>query len=235
MRVEVLLAAASEPEPPPATELLEPQLVPLLPDDLCGLLELLPTADLYLQDEVEFALHPTLTRVWCPRGRRGQRLVEAPGNNEKVHGFGLVDWRDGWMHTLLAPGRTAQPFCDQLEAAVARSKERDRVAIVICDNARTHTPEGSLLVRELLRKNAGKLIVVYTPKYDPEANRIEWLWRSSRREVTHNHARSEFKLLVEDVKAHFQRLRDEPQKVLRQIGSPNAIDHEAENQLKVAA
>src|SRR6266508_4298371 len=58
---------------------------------------LLPGADLYLQDEVEVALHPTLSRVWCARGRRGQRLVEAPGKNDKRYGFGLVDWREGWF------------------------------------------------------------------------------------------------------------------------------------------
>ena len=224
MRVEVLLSAASQTEPPPVTELVEPQLQACLPDDLTDLLALLPKADLYLQDEVEFALHPTLTRVWCPRGRRGQRLVEAPGNNQKVHGFGLVDWRDGWMHTLFTPGRTAQPFCHQLEAAVVRSKQRGRVAIVICDNARTHTPEGSLLVRALLGKHGGDLRLVYTPKYDPEANRIEWLWRSSRKEVTHNHGRSEFTLLQEDAKTHLRKLREQPQRVLRQIGSPYALD-----------
>jgi transposase len=33
------------------------------------------------------------------------------------------------------------------------------------------------------------LSLVYTPAYDPDANRIEWLWRVSRRIVTHNHQR----------------------------------------------
>jgi hypothetical protein len=53
-------------------------LVDLLPPDdpmLARLLAVLPQADVYLQDEVQLALHPTLTRVWCRRGRRGQRLV----------------------------------------------------------------------------------------------------------------------------------------------------------------
>lgn len=226
MRVEVLLAASAEPGPPPLIELVEPQLVEQIPDDLPGLLTSLPNADVYLQDEVEFALHPTLTRLWTPKGRRNQRFIEAPGNNQKVHGFGLVDWRDGWFHSLLAPGRTAQPFCDQLEAAIARSKERGKVAIVLCDNARTHTPQGSLKVRELLAKHGGGLRLVYTPKYDPEANRIEWLWRSSRKEVTHNHRRGEMEALIEDVEAHFRRLREHPDEVLRHIGSPFApTDH----------
>ncbi len=81
-------------------------------------------------------------------GRRGQRLVEAPGDNCKVYGFGLVDSRDGWFDGRVAPGRTADVFCEQVRAAVARSKRRGRVAIVITDNLKAHTPAGSLLVRE---------------------------------------------------------------------------------------
>jgi hypothetical protein len=81
LRVEVLLAGASALEPLPIEPLVEADLLDQLPADLAALLTLLPQADLYLQDEVQFAFHPTLTRVWCCKGRRGQRLVEAPGDN----------------------------------------------------------------------------------------------------------------------------------------------------------
>jgi len=63
---------------------------------------------------------------------------------------------------------------------------------------------------------------VYTPAYDPDANRIEWLWRVSRRVVTHNHHRSTFELLLADVERHFQALAQTPAEVLRHIGSPFA-------------
>ena len=110
------------------------------PFDLPDLLVRLPQADLYLQDEVQFAFHPTLTRVWSRKGRRGQRLIEAPGDNRKVYGFGLVDWRDGWFDGMIAPGRTADVFCEQVRAAVVRSQQRGRVAIVIADNRRHAYP-----------------------------------------------------------------------------------------------
>ena len=129
LRVEAILAAAASPVPPPIDDLVpDPLLRDEVPDDLAWLLRLLPRADVYLQDEVEVALHPTLTRVWCPKGRRGQRLVEAPGNNEKEYGFGLVDWRDGWFDWERAPGRRAAPFCAQLRRAVERSQARGRIA-----------------------------------------------------------------------------------------------------------
>jgi hypothetical protein len=149
LRVEVLLAGATAPEPLPVHDLVEADLWSQLPADLTALLALLPQADLYLQDEMQVAFHPTLTRVWCRKGRRGQRLVEAPGDNRRVYGFGLVDWRDGWFDGRVAPGRTADVFCEQVRAAVARSKQRGRVAIVLADNLKTHTSAGSLLVRSM--------------------------------------------------------------------------------------
>jgi hypothetical protein len=125
--VEALLAAAASPVPPPVDDLVpDPLLRDDVPADLPWLLRLLRRADLYLQDEVEVVLHPTLTRVWCHKGRRGQRLVEAPGNNAKQYGFGLVDWRDGWFDWQHAPGRRAAPLCAQLRGAVERSQARGR-------------------------------------------------------------------------------------------------------------
>ena len=230
----MLLAGATAPEPLPVQNLIEADLWDQLPADLPELLALLPSADLYLQDEVQFAFHPTLTRVWCRKGRRGQRLVEAPGENRKVYGFGLVDWRDGWFDGRVAPGRTADVFCEQMRAAVARSKQRGRVAIVIADNLKIHTPAGSLLVRSLLSEFKNHLYLVYTPAYDPDANRIEWLWRVSRRVVTHNHHRSAFELLLTDVEKHFQALARTPAEILRHIGSPFAPDKDQDDPLSLA-
>ena len=59
-----------------------------------------------------------------------------------------MDWRDGWFEGRGAPGRTPDVFCEQVRAALARSTHRDRIAIVITDNLKTHTLAGPLLVRE---------------------------------------------------------------------------------------
>ncbi len=144
-----------------------------------------------------------------------------------MYGFGLVDWRDGWFDGRIAPGRTADVFCEQVRAATVRSQQRGRAAIVIADNLKTHTPAGSLLVRSLLVELKDQLYLVYTPAYDPDANRIEWLWRISRRVITHNHQRDDFELLLSDAKAHFQTLTQTPADVLRHIGSPFAPDKNA--------
>ncbi len=193
-----------------------------LPPDLPGLLAELRHADLYLQDEIQVALHPTLTRLWSPKGRRGQRLVEAPGQNAKVTGFGALDWRDGYFHSLTAPGRRAQPLVDQLGALVERSRARGRTAMVMYDNLGIHTPAGSLKLRAFLADHADAITLVYTPAYDPDANRIEWLWRPTRRAVTHAHHRTAIAELTTDLTDHFAHLAAHPRDVLRHVGSPHA-------------
>src|SRR6266511_3206921 len=156
VRVEALLGAAASPVPPPAHTLIPDATLAedLFPEDLPRLLGLLGGADLYLQDEVEVALHPTLTRVWSRAGRPGQRLVQAPGTNRKQYGFRLVDWRDGRLDFELADGRRAAPLCAQLRRAVARSRARGKIAMVILDNLSIHTPKGSRLLRGLLERSA---------------------------------------------------------------------------------
>jgi len=235
LRVEALLGAAASPEPPPIDDLRpDPLLRDDVREDLPWLLRLLPRADVYLQDEVEVALHPTLTRVWCRKGRRGQRLVEAPGNNAKEYGFGLVDWRDGWFDWQRAPKRSAPPLCAHLRRAVERSQARGRIALVLLDNLGTHTPKGSLLVRALLQELRGQLVLVYTPTYDPEANRIEWLWRALRRAVTHTHTHVSLPPLLEDAD-HWAHTISSTE-ILRQIGSPFAeADPIHEQELPFAA
>jgi DDE superfamily endonuclease len=170
----VVLAGTTASEPLPVESLVEADLWKQLTADLPSLLKLLPRADLYLQDEVQFAFHPTLTRLWSLKGRRHQRLIEAPGDNRRVYGFGLVDWRDGWFDGRIATGRTAEVFGEQVRAAVARSQARGRVAIIIADNLKAHTAQGSLLVRSMLTELSTQLFLVYTPAHDPDANRIEW-------------------------------------------------------------
>jgi transposase len=196
-------------------------------------LELLPDADLYLQDEVYIALHPTLTRVWCRRGRRGQRRVQAPGQNAKKCGFGLVDWREGWFDWAIADNRAAAPLCAQLRRAVERSTARGRVAIVLLDNLGIHTPRRSKLLRALLEECKDHLVLVYTPPYDPDANRIEWLWRALRAAVTHNHQRQTLEELLGDATVWADALT--PAEVLAHIGSPFADEPASPEELRHAA
>ncbi len=80
------------------------------------------------------------------------------------------------------------------------------------------------MLRQLLEERRGQLVLAYTPAYDPEFNRIEWLWRSLRRAVTHTHThtRETLRPLLADADTWGQTIS--PFDVLRQIGSPFAAD-----------
>jgi GNAT superfamily N-acetyltransferase len=123
----------------------------------------------------------------------------------------------------LADGRRAAPLCAQLRRAAERSRARGRVAMVILDNLGIHTPKGSRLLRALLAELGEQLVLVSTPTYDPDANRIEWLWRALRRTVTHTHQRQGLAELLADAEQWARTIT--PTQVLSQIGSPFALDH----------
>jgi transposase len=241
--VEILLTAAAlpataVPDAPPALEptslqafdwhhLIDPDLWSEVPPNVPTLLKLLTCSDLYVQDEVDVRLHPTLTRVWSRKGRRGQRQVRAPGRSRKFVGFGAIDWREGWLSIGYSLSRTADVFCQQLDHLVERSSSRGRRAMVLLDNLGIHTYQGSKLLREALERHGDSLILVYTPAYDPEANPTERLWPHFRLAVTHNHHRDDLPSLYGDTVAYFERLDVEPDQVLSHIGSPYAISNAA--------
>jgi hypothetical protein len=116
-----------------------------------------------------------VSRVWCRKGRRGQRLLEAPGDNR--HPSTALACSTGAMASSMAGSLRDAPLMCSASKYVPPwlvPAQRGRVAIVIADNLKTHTPAGSLLVRSLLSEFKDHLYVVYTPAYDPDANRIEW-------------------------------------------------------------
>jgi transposase len=193
-----------------------------VPPDMEEILSLVARSDVYVQDEVNLDLHPTLTRVWCRKGRRGQRRVRAPGVNRKLVGFGAMDWRNGWFGYGIGWHRNSEAMCEQLDYLVARSEKRGRKVILLWDNLGVHTRRGSKRLGECLDRLDDKIRLVYTPPYDPEANPAERIWRSMRPRVTHNHHRDRLIDFHQDAHDYFAILDAEPDKVLTQMGSPFA-------------
>jgi hypothetical protein len=63
---------------------------------------------------------------------------------------------------------------------------------------------------------------------------MAWLWRVSRRAVTHHQHRSMVELLLADVEQHFQALARAPASILRHIGRPFAPDKDHNTPLSLA-
>ena len=207
--------------------LVEPDLWEQVPDDVDELLRLLLRADLYVQDEVNLDLHPTLTRTWSRKGRRGQRRVRAPGQNRKLIGFGAIDWRTGWLSHGIGLCRDSAAICLQLAHLVERSKQRGRSVLLLWDNLGIHTRRGSKRLRAWLDEHAEQVRLMYTPSYDPDANPAERLWRVMRPKVTHNHHHDDLAGLYADARTYFDGLDQAPEQVLAHIGSSFALKNQA--------
>jgi transposase len=138
-------------------------------------------------DEVDINLNPKIGCAWMPRG--GQAVVETPGTNEKRYLAGSIHWRTG--RVLLTEGRpkegrSAALFCRHLDE-LRRALRRYRVVHVVCDNARTHQPDRSRLVKQYMARWGGRVVLHYLPAYAPECNPIERVWWRLHEAVTRNH------------------------------------------------
>jgi transposase len=134
------------------------------------------------QDEVDVHLNPKIGSCWMVRSQQAE--VVTPGNNEKRHLAGSLNWRTGRL-ILSAPGtrRNADLFLEHLDH-LRRSLRCYRVIHVVCDNARFHDCRK---VREYLARWGGRIVLHYLPKYAPETNPIERVWWHLHETLTRNH------------------------------------------------
>jgi hypothetical protein len=224
--VEALVSAAADTSPPPPS-LLPPPALPVVhhevvdPADGAAVQELRDLlaagrADLYGQDEADLALLPTLTCTWMRRGE--QRRVRAPGSNAKVSVSAACDLGDGGLLWHNDPRRCVAQFCATLQLGVERSNRRGRLAIFLVDNAPSHRVGKTGWVRRFLDQNAGSVVLVFQPKYCPEVQPTERLWRQWRPNVTHNHTRAALEDLIGDSDAWLTRMAADPAAVLAALG-----------------
>lgn len=152
-----------------------------------------------LQDEVDVHLNPKIGSQWMKRGQQAE--VRTPGNNEKRHLSGSLDWKTGRLYVSVPHHqRNAQLFVDHLEDLRQRLL-RYRSIHVICDNARFHDCR---LVRQYLAQHPGRFQLHYLPKYAPETNPIERFWWHLHETVTRNHRCTDLPQLLNEVYAYLE-------------------------------
>jgi putative transposase len=155
---------------------------------LRALLQRLPADETAVfMDEVDINLNPKVGCQWMRRGE--QAVVETPGTNEKRYLAGSIHWRTGRVIRTTGKskeGRSAALFCRHLDD-LRRAFRHYKVIHILCDNARTHKPDKSKVVRAYLAAWAGRVVVHYLPTYAPDTNPIERVWWRLHEAVTRNH------------------------------------------------
>ncbi len=136
------------------------------------------------QDEVDLNLNPDIGCMWMERGQQAKVLT--PGTNVKRYLSGSMSWRSGQLVVTEGSHRNAELFVRHLEDLRVRFRHYRRVH-VICDNARFHKIEGSVLVRQYLAEHGNRIVLHYLPAYSPQNNPIERVWWHLHEQITRNH------------------------------------------------
>jgi DDE superfamily endonuclease len=131
-------------------------------------------------DEPEALTPPYLAHVWAKKG--ADLRVPAPGQAAKVALLGVLDWARRNLLVQTSRTKRSADFIALL-AEIDRhwgprpGKVR-RPVVLVLDNGPIHTSKAT---RAALAERAHWLAVEWLPKYAPELNDIEALWRDLKR------------------------------------------------------
>jgi DDE superfamily endonuclease len=131
-------------------------------------------------DESEALTHPYLAHVWAKKG--ADLRVPAPGQGAKVAMLGVLEWAHRELIVRTSRTKRSSDFLALLEEVDRRYGPKLGVAItpivLVLDNGPIHTSKAT---RAALALRAHWLRVEWLPKYAPELNDIEGVWRDLKR------------------------------------------------------
>lgn len=134
---------------------------------------------LLFADEAGFSLHPKLGRIWSKKGK--QPIVYTASQHQKrLNVFGWVNPVTGMHGMMKAEQGNTIGFLAFLKRIAYRFK--DRCIEVWVDQAKWHKGDR---IDQFLRIHT-HMIIEYIPKYHPELNFQERLWKCMRYEETTN-------------------------------------------------
>ena len=143
---------------------------------------------LVFQDEVHFQLRTSVAQKWALKGSK-PKVSSVPGRkNIPYSGYvipktgELITTKLSWFNyeTVI---QSYRDFLDNYSVA-----EGKKVCMVI-DNAPWHKKAYRLVQEEALEEYSDireKIELIKLPRYSPDLNPIEQLWRKARYEITHN-------------------------------------------------
>lgn len=130
-------------------------------------------------DEMVLTTATTIQRVWLPVGEYPKVVVKT-GTRQRRHVYGFLNLRTGSEHARKTNYQTMYVTKDVLKNIRARYPKQ-KIAL-FWDNAGWH--KGSVVMDFL--KQDGNFEIVWFPRYAPDENPQEKIWKAGRSAVTHN-------------------------------------------------
>ncbi len=127
-------------------------------------------------DESEALTHPYLARAWAKAG--ADLRIPAPGHAKKVAILGSFDHKTRKLIVHTAKTKRSSDFVAHLEQLDRiygpKPGQTAKPVVLVEDNGPIHT---SKIARAALAARAHWLTIEWLPKYAPELNDIETIWR----------------------------------------------------------
>lgn len=130
-------------------------------------------------DEMILTTKTTVQKVWLPQGET-VRVDVANSSVERRQVYGFLNLTTGQEHAFKTLKQNMVVTADVLQKI--RTLYPKQKIILLWDNAGWH--RGSI-VKEFIAKD-GNIAIIHFPKYAPEENPQEHVWKRGRSETTHN-------------------------------------------------
>jgi transposase len=167
-------------------------------------------------DEASFAQWGSLGYTWAPVGQ--QPVVQTTGRRRAYKVFGLIEFFRGRLFYRGIEGKfNGESYRAFLAWVLAQTTEP---LFLVQDGAPYHR---AATVQQFFAQHADRLHVTQLPSYSPDYNPIEFLWRATKRQATHNRYFPEFDALISAVEEALAVLATQPQRVKALFG--RYLDH----------
>lgn len=150
-------------------------------------------------DEASFAQWGSLGSTWAPIGQ--PPVVRTTGKRKAYKVFGLIDFFSGRRFSQGIAGKfnatTYQAFLQHV------LDQTTGPLFLVQDGAKDHH---AAALQRFWHAHHGRRCTTRLPSYSPDYNPIEFLWRATKRQATHNRYFPVFDALcasVEEALAHF--------------------------------
>jgi len=162
-------------------------------------------------DEASFAQWGSLGYTWAPIGQ--QPVVKTTGKRKAYKVFGLIEFFSG---RLFYQGITGKFNATTYQAFLQGVLDQTTAPLfLVQDGAKYHH---AAALQPFWHAHRGRVFTVRLPSYSPDYNPIEFLWRATKRQATHNRYFPEFEALIGSVAEALAYFAAHPERVKALFG-----------------
>lgn len=137
-----------------------------------------PNTIILCEDEMVLSTKTTFQKIWLPKGEYPK--IEVSNKKEARSVYGFLNIKTGQEHALKTSWQNMYITAEVL--GQLRQIYSTEKILLLWDGPGSH--RGKEVTKFL--ENDGNIEVIYFPRYSPEQNPQEHVWREGRKQVTHN-------------------------------------------------